>query len=93
VEGDTAKLSDSYYALQALNKHVEKLSAQQGSYVNMLEDDVTPEHTLTLAFEFAAGGFKEGWDKRYEQAATDLVVAAAILDPRCASAAAAAAAL
>lgn len=86
MEGDTAKLSDGYYAVQALTKHVEKISAKQGSYVNMMEDDDTPAHTLDLAFDFATSGFAEDWDKRSKQATPDLVVAAAIVDPRCAPA-------
>uniref|UniRef100_A0A383W2G9 HAT C-terminal dimerisation domain-containing protein n=1 Tax=Tetradesmus obliquus TaxID=3088 RepID=A0A383W2G9_TETOB len=82
VEGDTAKLSDGYYAVQALTKHVEKISAAQGSYLNMMQDDDTPAQTLALAFDFATSGFAEAWDTRAKQATTDLVVAAAIVDPR-----------
>lgn len=90
MEGDTAKLSDGYYAVHALTKHVEKISAAQGSYLNMMQDDDTPAQTLALAFDFATSGFAEAWDTRAKQATTDLVVAAAIVDPRCASATAAA---
>jgi hypothetical protein len=50
VEGDTAKLSDGYYAVQALTKHVEKISAKQGSYVNMMEDDMTSTRVRKLLF-------------------------------------------
>jgi hypothetical protein len=90
VEGDTAKLSDAYYTVQVLNKHVQKISAVQGSLVNMMEDDDTPPQTLGLAYDFISSGFSEDWDKRSKQATTDMVVAAAILDPRCAPADAAA---
>ncbi|WIA10291.1 hypothetical protein OEZ85_010485 [Tetradesmus obliquus] len=67
VEGDTAKLSDGYYAVQALTKHVEKISAAQGSYLNMMQDDDTPAQTLALAFDFATSGFAEAWDTRAKQ--------------------------
>ncbi|WIA21603.1 hypothetical protein OEZ85_000789 [Tetradesmus obliquus] len=48
----------------------------------MMQDDDTPAQTLALAFDFATSGFAEAWDTRAKQATTDLVVAAAIVDPR-----------
>ncbi|KAF6260054.1 ribonuclease H-like domain-containing protein [Scenedesmus sp. NREL 46B-D3] len=83
VEGDTAKLSDAYYALQVLSKHVKKVKAAQGSLVQLLEDDDTPMQTQMLALDFVSTGFDEAWQQRSQQACTDMVVATAILDPRC----------
>lgn len=93
LEGDTAKLSDAFYTIMALNKHVEKLGKVQGSFVNMLLDDApTPLPTVELANEFGYDTFGRLWKPRFEQAVTDVMVATAILDPRCAATAAAAAA-
>jgi hypothetical protein len=81
VEGDTAKLSDSYFAVQALTHHVQKLASVQGTYTNMLLDDDMPASTLALAHAFAAS-FKEAWEPRARSAQSNIMVATAILDPR-----------
>jgi hypothetical protein len=81
VEGDNAKMSDAYWLVQALSKHVQKHVSHDGSLTNMLLDDTTPESTLDLRFEFSSS-FWEDWKPRAQQASTDLAAAAAILDPR-----------
>lgn len=81
VEGDTAKLSDAYFATQALTSHVKAISSTQGSFTNMLLDDTTPESTLTVSHSFSQG-FLETWQPRANQACSSAVIAAAMLDPR-----------
>jgi hypothetical protein len=81
VEGDTAKLSDGYFAVQTLDAHVAALSAKYGSFTNLLMDDSAHESTLALAFDFSSS-FAADWERRKTQAITDVVVAAAVLDPR-----------
>lgn len=81
VEGDTAKLSDAYFAVQALSKHVGAVSNVQGSFTNLLLDDTTPLSTLTVSHSFSRA-FLDAWQPRADQACNTVVMAAAMLDPR-----------
>ena len=62
VEGDTAKLSDAYFAVQALSKHVRAISNVQGSFTNLLLDDTTPLSTLTVSHSFSRA-FLDAWQE------------------------------
>ena len=81
MEGDTAKLSDAYFAVQALTSHVKATSSTQGSFTNMLLDDTTPESTLAVSHSFSQG-FLQAWQPRADQACSSAAIAAALLDPR-----------
>jgi hypothetical protein len=81
VEGDTAKLSDGYYAVLALTQHVKQLVGAYGSLMSILENEHMDIATLRTAMSFV-GSFLQTWQPRAEQALSDVVLAAAIVDPR-----------
>jgi hypothetical protein len=78
VEGDTAKLSDGYYAVRALTQHLDKISNVQGSFLNLLLDESLPLPTQQHSHSFTQT-FQQTWQPRAQQAQTDTE---AILDPR-----------
>lgn len=81
VEGDTAKLSDGYYATLMLSQHVAAIAKDEASYMRMLLDDSLPGETLVLGNSFSRT-FQSEWTEREKQASSAAAAAAAMLDPR-----------
>lgn len=82
VEGDTAALSDAYYTIAALTKHMALVDEAFGTYTSALNlPDETPPSVVALGMS-AARRMKEMWAERAPAGLTAAHVATAMLDMR-----------